>query len=67
MLVAAAIAFAAALLPVSVPLLGIRFAIASACVALSAGMMLTLAGRCAWPPMRRIAVWIMSTPLPSPT
>jgi O-antigen/teichoic acid export membrane protein len=66
MTAAVAIAFAAALLPVSVPFLGIRFAIASACLALFAAMMLTLAGRCAWPKIRRIAEWMMSRALPTP-
>jgi O-antigen/teichoic acid export membrane protein len=66
MMIAVAIAFAAALLPVNLPFLGIRLAIASACLAVFAGMMLTLAGRCASPQMRRIAAWMMSRALPAP-
>jgi O-antigen/teichoic acid export membrane protein len=63
---AAAIAFTAALLPVSVPFLGLRLALASACLALFVGMMLVLAGSSAWPRMRRIAAWMMSRALPAP-
>jgi O-antigen/teichoic acid export membrane protein len=63
---AVAIAFAAAWLPVSLPFLGIRLTIASGCLALFAGMMWTLAGRCAWPPMHRIAEWLISRVLPAP-
>jgi O-antigen/teichoic acid export membrane protein len=63
--VAVAIAFGAALLPVSPPFLGVRFVIASACLALFVGMVLTLAGRCAWPRMRRLSSWMMSRALPA--
>jgi O-antigen/teichoic acid export membrane protein len=63
---AVAIAFTAALLPESLPFLGLRFAIASACLALFVGMMFVLAGSRAWPRMRRIAAWMMSRALPAP-
>lgn len=58
---AVGLGFLAALLPVSVPLLVVRVAIAAACAAAFAAMLLTLTGNRAPRRMRRITAWMAST------
>jgi O-antigen/teichoic acid export membrane protein len=62
---ATAIAFAAAWLPVTLPFLALRFALALGCLIVFAEMMLTLAGRRASRQLQGIARWLMSRALPA--
>jgi O-antigen/teichoic acid export membrane protein len=62
---AVAVAVGASWLPVSLPALVVRVVVASACLAVFAAMMLTLAGRCTSGQIHRIAGWVMSRAVPA--